>query len=95
MAVAEVVPPALLVDRDAEPREAADAVGLPRGDLRQRQLVVGRRLAEPAAQPVRDPQQHAAERRRGGDLALLARLAGVLERAALGTDRDRVADLDA
>ena len=38
-------------------------------------------------------QQHAAERGRGGGLALLARLRRVFERAALGVDRDGVADL--
>ena len=52
VAVAEVVPPALLVDRDAEPLEPADAVGLPRRELGQRQLVVGRCLAEAAAEPI-------------------------------------------
>ena len=57
---------------DAEALEATDAVRLPRGQLGQRQLVVGRRLAEAAVQAVADAQQHPAERRRGGGLALLA-----------------------
>ena len=89
VAVAEVVAPALLVDVDSR---AA------RGDRRNTSPTrragasvnssSGGRVAEAAVQPVRGAQQHAAERRRRRRLALLARPAGVLERAAVGADDD-------
>ena len=51
--VAEVVSPALLVDVDAESRQSPDAVGLPCGHLRERQLVVGWGLV-PATEGIDD-----------------------------------------
>ena len=42
VAIAEVVHPPLLVHFQAQPAEAAGAVGLPRGHLAQSQILVGR-----------------------------------------------------
>src|SRR4051794_7466295 len=63
VAVTEVVQPALpvVVMRVAEAHEPTDAVRVPRHRLRQRELVVGRRLAERRIEAVANAEHQAAE----------------------------------
>ena len=85
-AIAVVVPPTLLIGRDAQAFKPTNAVRLPGCDLAERELVVRRRFAKTTDQSISCPQQHTAERRGRGDFTLLTGLAGVFKRPAVSVN---------
>ena len=90
--VAEVVQPALpiVVVREPEADEPADAVRVPGHRLRQRQLVVLRRIAERRIEAIAHAEHQPSEHVRAPRAGQVARTLGIFERAALDGDDQRI-----
>src|SRR6056297_2413435 len=86
--VAVVVPPALLRQRHTGACQPSRAVRIPRSVLLQAQFEVRRGVGEVGTHPVTGAQQHPSERLAGVVDPEVGEALEVVERSALGVDRD-------